>query len=208
MERKQRQRSKRRQCATRPALRPVLFRPVRRPSRLTSGIAAGPVAHHDPHVGLNTHPVCTATQTAATGAPSVEPRIYRYCTASYGSAPRPRRPEPAFAYPLACPVSRDTPNTTATIAPSAATREQLEDVHVSMCVRFTGTAGVASPRVVCLAESKTSTTRASFTLRTMFSEQDASSQCSVSPSANFNRRLSPAGRSLSWNSAPSCSSAL
>ncbi len=78
-------------------------------------------------------------------------------------------------------MSRDTPNATATIALSAATGEHLEDVHVSMCVRFTGTAGVASPRVVCLAESTTSTTRASFTLRTMnFSEQDASSQCRVS----------------------------
>ena len=50
--------------------------------------------------------------------PSVEPRLYAYFSAGRGSDPRPRRPEPAFAYPFPCPVSRDTSNTTMPAQPS------------------------------------------------------------------------------------------
>ena len=69
-------------------------------------------------LGLNARPVCTATQTAATGMPSVELRLHRYCPAGRGSKSRPRRTDPAFAYPLACPVSRDTSNPTIPAQPS------------------------------------------------------------------------------------------
>jgi hypothetical protein len=50
--------------------------------------------------------------------PSVEPRLYGYYAADYGSKARPRRPEPAFANPLSCPVSRDTSNPTMPAQPS------------------------------------------------------------------------------------------
>ena len=50
--------------------------------------------------------------------PSVELRLHRYCPAGCGSNCRPRRPDPAFAYPLACPVSRDTSNPTMPAQPS------------------------------------------------------------------------------------------
>ena len=50
--------------------------------------------------------------------PSVELRLHRYCPASRGSNSRLRRPDPAFAYPLACPVSPDTSNPTMPAQPS------------------------------------------------------------------------------------------
>ena len=50
--------------------------------------------------------------------PSVELRLHRYCPAGRGSSSRLRRPDPAFAYPLACPVSRDTSNPTMPVQPS------------------------------------------------------------------------------------------
>ena len=50
--------------------------------------------------------------------PSVDPRLHRYCPASRGSNSRLRRPDPAFAYPLAGPVSRDTSNPTMPAQPS------------------------------------------------------------------------------------------
>jgi hypothetical protein len=50
--------------------------------------------------------------------PSVDLRLCRYFPAGRGSNSRPRRPDPAFAYPLACPVSRDTSNPTIPAQPS------------------------------------------------------------------------------------------
>ena len=59
-----------------------------------------------------------APQPTANAASSADPRLHRYCPAGRGSNSRPRRPDPAFAYPLACPVSRDTSNPTMPAQPS------------------------------------------------------------------------------------------
>jgi hypothetical protein len=48
----------------------------------------------------------------------VEPRLHGYCAADHASKSWPRRPEPAFANPLSCPVSRDTSNPTMRAQPS------------------------------------------------------------------------------------------
>ena len=50
--------------------------------------------------------------------PSVELRFHRYSPADRGSNSRPRRPDPAFAHPLAGPVSPDTSNPTMPAQPS------------------------------------------------------------------------------------------
>ena len=50
--------------------------------------------------------------------PSVETRLYRRSSAGRGSNSRLRRPDPALAYPLACPVSPDTSNPTMPAQPS------------------------------------------------------------------------------------------
>ena len=59
-----------------------------------------------------------APQPTANAASSADPRLHRYCPAGRGSNHRPRRPDPAFAHPLAGPVSPDTSNPTMPAQPS------------------------------------------------------------------------------------------
>ena len=59
-----------------------------------------------------------APQPAANAASSADPHLHRYSPADRGSEPRPCRPDPAFTYPLAGPVSRDTSNSTMPAQPS------------------------------------------------------------------------------------------
>jgi hypothetical protein len=62
--------------------------------------------------------VRAAPQPTANAASSADPRLHRYCPAGRGSNHRPRRPDPAFAHPLAGPVSPDTSNPTMPAQPS------------------------------------------------------------------------------------------
>ena len=71
-----------------------------------------------PRFGPKADRVRAAPQPAANAASSADPRFYGYSPADRGSEPRPRRPDPAFTYPLAGPVSRDTSNPTMPAQPS------------------------------------------------------------------------------------------
>ena len=92
-------------------------------SALLDALRASPRSHpwpdtKSPRFGPNADRVRAAEQPAANAASSAEPRLHRYCPAGRGSNSRLRRPDPAFAYPLACPVSRDTSNPTMPAQPS------------------------------------------------------------------------------------------
>ena len=62
----------------------------------------------------------------------METRLYRRSSADRGSNSRLRRPDPAFAYPLACPVSPDTSNPTMPAQPSPRAR-----THVTSAPKWT-----------------------------------------------------------------------
>ena len=62
--------------------------------------------------------VRAAPQPAENAASSADPHLHRYSPPDRGSNSRPRRPDPAFAYPLAGPVSPDTSNPTIPAQPS------------------------------------------------------------------------------------------
>ena len=90
---------------------------------LLDALRASPRSHpwpdtKSPRFGPNADRVRAAEQPAANAASSAEPRLHRYCPAGRGSNSRLRRPDPAFAYPLACPVSPDTSNPTMPAQPS------------------------------------------------------------------------------------------
>jgi hypothetical protein len=119
----------------------VFVRPSRRLPRFTSGpsVAGCPVATFRPK-GRSRACRAATDRVTANAASSSELRLYRYCPspAGRGSNHRPRRPDPAFAYPLACPhwqcvrVSRHIKpdHTRATIAPGVYARDLGSKVGV------------------------------------------------------------------------------